>query len=333
MKHLFWDNKKVLVTGSEGFIGSHLVERLLELGADVRAFVLYNSFNNWGWLDTFEERKKEKLKIFTGDIRDANNVRMAMKDIDIVFHLAALIGIPYSYCAPESYVLTNTIGTLNLAQAAKDFKIEKIIHTSTSEVYGTALYVPIDEKHPLQAQSPYSASKISADMIADSFYRSFELPVCICRPFNTYGPRQSARAVIPNIIAQILAGAEKIRLGSLDPVRDFTYVKDTVEGFIKIAETKNTIGEVINIGSGYGLTIGELAEKISIIMGKKIDVVCDEERIRPSGSEVMQLVCSNEKAKKMLGWEPKYSLEKGLKETGEFIERNLCFYKTKIYNI
>lgn len=333
MTSSFWQNKKVLVTGSEGFIGSHLVEGLLELGADVRAFVLYNSFNNWGWLETFPKEKIDKLEVFAGDIRDGNNVRKAMDGIDIVFNLAALIAIPYSYHSPESYVATNVNGTLNLLQAAKDYKIKKFIHTSTSEVYGTAIYVPIDEKHPLQAQSPYSATKISADKIAESFYRSFDVPVSICRPFNTYGPRQSARAVIPTIITQVASGMKKIRLGAITPVRDFSYISDIVEGFIKIAESEKSVGEVINIGSGEGVTIKKIVDKISIIMDRSIEIVCDKERVRPEKSEVMQLVCSNEKAKELLGWQPTYSLDEGLKKTLEFVEENLDSYKVGIYNI
>ena len=325
--------KKILVTGSEGFIGSHLVERLIKEGAIVRAFILYNSFNNWGWLDTLSKSELAKVEIFTGNICEAYNVRKAMEGIDVAFHLAALIAIPYSYYSPESYVSTNVMGTLNVLQAARDQKVEKFVHTSTSETYGTASYVPIDEKHPLQGQSPYSASKIGADMIAESFYRSFDLPIAICRPFNTYGPRQSARAVIPTIISQIVAGAKKIKLGSLTPVRDLTFVKDTVEGFIKIAESERSIGEVINLGFGSGVTVGELAEKIIGLMGAKVEIACDEQRIRPEKSEVMKLICNNNKALEYLGWKPSYSLDQGLKLTIEYIKGNLGLYKPNIYNI
>lgn len=325
--------KKVLVTGSEGFIGSHLVEKLVGLGADVRAFVLYNSFNNWGWLETLPKAELAKVEIFTGNICEAYNVRQAMKDVDVVFHLAALIAIPYSYYSPESYVSTNVMGTLNVLQAARDQKVTKFVHTSTSETYGTAIYVPIDEKHPLQGQSPYSASKIGADMIAESFYRSFNLPVTTCRPFNTYGPRQSARAVIPTIISQIAAGAKKIKLGSLTPVRDLTYVKDTAEGFVKIAESEKSNGEVINLGVGSGVTVGELAELIIGLMGTKVEIISDEQRVRPEKSEVMKLISNNKKALELTGWQPKTSLENGLKETIDFIAKNLDRYKPDIYNL
>ncbi|MFH1390634.1 MAG: NAD-dependent 4,6-dehydratase LegB [Candidatus Margulisiibacteriota bacterium] len=325
--------KKVLVTGSEGFIGSHLVERLVALGADVRAFVLYNSFNNWGWLETLPKSELSKIEIFNGNICEAYNVRQAMKDIDVVFHLAALIAIPYSYYSPESYVSTNVMGTLNVLQAARDQKVAKFVHTSTSETYGTALYVPIDEKHPLQGQSPYSASKIGADMIAESFYRSFNLPVATCRPFNTYGPRQSARAVIPTIISQIASGAKKIKLGSLTPVRDLTYVKDTAEGFVKIAESEKSNGEVINLGIGSGVTVGELADRIISLMGTKVEIISDEQRVRPEKSEVMRLISDNKKALDFTGWQPKTSLENGLKETIDFIAKNLDRYKPDIYNL
>ncbi|MBU0629568.1 MAG: NAD-dependent 4,6-dehydratase LegB [Candidatus Margulisbacteria bacterium] len=325
--------KKVLVTGSEGFIGSHLVEKLVSMGADVRAFVLYNSFNNWGWLETLPKAELAKIEIFTGNICEAYNVRQAMDGIDVVFHLAALIAIPYSYYSPESYVSTNVMGTLNVLQAARDQKVAKFVHTSTSETYGTALYVPIDEKHPLQGQSPYSASKIGADMIAESFYRSFNLPVATCRPFNTYGPRQSARAVIPTIISQIASGAKKIKLGSLTPVRDLTYVKDTAEGFVKIAESEKSNGEVINLGVGSGVTVGELADRIISLMGTKVEIISDEQRVRPEKSEVMRLISDNKKALDFTGWQPKTSLENGLKETIDFIAKNLDRYKPDIYNL
>jgi len=328
-----WKNKKVLVTGSEGFIGSHLTEKLIELGSDIRAYVLYNAFNSWGWLDSFSKDKLDQIEIYMGDVRDENNVRSAVKEVDIVFHLAALIGIPYSYYSPQSYVSTNVKGTLNILQAGRDENVEKIIHTSTSETYGTAIYTPIDEKHPLQGQSPYSASKIGGDMLAESYYRSFDLPVSIIRPFNTYGPRQSARAVIPTIISQIISGKKEIFLGSLTPVRDFTYVKDTVEGFIKMAEVGKTVGKLINIGSGEGITIGDLANKIIKLTGRNIKIKTQKERIRPEKSEVNKLICNKNYAKELLGWKPNYSLDAGLKETIDFIEKNLEEYKPNIYNI
>ncbi|MBI5698824.1 SDR family NAD(P)-dependent oxidoreductase [Candidatus Saganbacteria bacterium] len=325
--------KKILVTGSEGFIGSHLVERLIGLGADVRAFVLYNSFNNWGWLETLSKADQAKIEIFTGNICEAYNVRKAMEGIDVVFHLAALIAIPYSYYSPESYVATNVMGTLNVLQAARDEKVKKLVHTSTSETYGTAVYTPIDEKHPLQGQSPYSASKIGADMLAESFYRSFDMPVATCRPFNTYGPRQSARAVIPTIISQIASGGKKIKLGSLTPVRDLTYVKDTVEGFVKIAESERSIGEVINLGVGSGVTIGSLAEKIIGLMGTSVEIISDEQRVRPEKSEVMKLISNNKKAMDLVGWQPTHDLDRGLKLTIDYINNNIDRYKPDIYNL
>ncbi len=328
-----WKNKRVLVTGAEGFIGSHLVEKLLSLEAEVHAFVLYNSFNQWGWLDHLGPGRLKDVKVITGNICEAYNVRKALEGIDVVFHLAALIAIPYSYHSPESYVSTNVMGTLNVLQAAREQKVKRFVHTSTSEVYGTARYTPIDEKHPLQGQSPYSATKISADMLAESFYRSFDLPVSICRPFNTYGPRQSARAFIPAIISQIVSGSKEIQLGLLSPVRDYTYVLDLVDGFIKIAEKKESVGEVVNIGSGQGIRMQDLSEKIMKLMSKKVRIICDKKRLRPDKSEVMKLQCDNLKAKKLLGWVPRYSLDDGLKETIEYIEKNLVFYKPEIYNL
>lgn len=326
-------NKKILVTGSEGFIGSHLVERLLDLGANVRSFILYNSFNSWGWLDSLKEADRKRLDVVTGNICDAYNVRQAIKGIDVVFHLAALIAIPYSYYSPESYVAANVMGTLNVLQAAREAKVEKFVHTSTSETYGTAIYAPIDEKHPLQGQSPYSASKIGADMMAESFYRSFDMPVAICRPFNTYGPRQSARAVIPTIISQIAAGAGKVRLGSLTPVRDLTFVEDTVDGMIKVAEAEKSVGEVINIGSGIGITIGEIADKIISLMDAQVEIEHEAGRVRPEKSEVMKLICDNRKALDLIGWKPKHMLEQGLEITIDFIKNNLGEYKPAIYNL
>lgn len=287
--------KKVLVTGADGFIGSHLTESLLEKGYDVKAFVYYNSFNNWGWLDTFPKEKLDQIEIFAGDIRDPNGVREAMKGVDEVFHLAALIAIPFSYHSPDSYVDTNIKGTLNVLQAARELDTSRILVTSTSEVYGTAQYVPIDEKHPFQGQSPYSATKIGADRLAESFYRSFNLPVSIVRPFNTFGPRQSARAVIPTIISQLLAGKDKIELGALTPTRDFNYVKDTAAGFIAIAESDKTIGEEINIATQREISIGDLAKEIIAQINSDAEIVCDEKRLRPEKSEVNRLLGDNTK--------------------------------------
>jgi NAD dependent epimerase/dehydratase len=326
-------DKNVLVTGACGFIGSHLVERLVELGAQVRGFVYYNAFNRWGWLDTLPEEKIHKIEIFTGDVRDFHCVKRAMDKIEVVFHLAALIGIPYSYIAPESYVDTNIRGTLNVLQAARDVGVARVIHTSTSEVYGTAQYVPIDEKHPLQGQSPYAATKIAADMLAESLHRSFDLPVAICRPFNTYGPRQSARAIIPTIIAQIKAQRPVIHLGNIYTTRDFNYVTDVVEGFIKIAESERAIGEVINIGSGREISIGALVQKISDLLGRKPKTETDVGRIRPASSEVYRLCADNSKAKNLLRWEPGVELEEGLVRTAEWFGKNLDGYKEAIYNV
>ena len=329
-----WNGKKVLVTGAEGFIGSHLTERLVELGADVTALVQYNSFNNWGWIDTFNKNVKDNIKVITGDIREYDNVKRMVKGQEVIMHLAALIAIPYSYLSPMAYVRTNVEGTTNVLEACRDEeKIEKIIHTSTSETYGTALYVPIDEKHPMQGQSPYSASKIGADKMAESFYKSFNLPIATLRPFNTYGPRQSARAVIPTIISQILAGKREIKLGSLTPTRDFNYVKDTAEAFIKVAESDKTIGEVINAGSNYEITIGDTVEKIIRIIGEDVKILCDDERIRPEKSEVNRLWADNTKIKQLTDWTPKYTLDQGLEETIEWIKRNINHYKTDIYNV
>jgi len=325
--------KKVLVTGSEGFIGSHLTEKLVELGAEVTALVQYNSFNNWGWIDTFHEDIKKSLNIVTGDIREYDGLKRVIKGQDVVFHLAALIAIPYSYSSPMAYVRTNVEGTTNVLEACREFGVEKIVHTSTSETYGTALYVPIDEKHPMQGQSPYSASKISADKMAESFYKSFNVPVATIRPFNTYGPRQSARAVIPTIISQILSGKTELKLGSLTPTRDFNYVKDTANAFIKVAESDSAIGEVVNAGSNYEISIGDTVRKIIEIIGKDVKVICDEERLRPEKSEVNRLWADNKKIKELTGWEPKYSLEQGLKETIEWIGNNLSYFKTDIYNV
>ncbi len=325
--------KKALVTGADGFIGSHLVEELLNEGYKVRAFIYYNSFNSWGWLDTLPKEKLEKIEIFSGDIRDPNGIREAMKDIDEVYHLAALIAIPFSYHSPDSYVDTNIKGTLNILQAARDLNTKRVLVTSTSEVYGTAKYVPIDENHPYQGQSPYSATKIGADRIAESFYRSFDMPITIVRPFNTYGPRQSARAVIPTIITQLLSGACEIKLGSLSPTRDFNYVKDTVRGFIEIAKSDKTIGEEINIATQQEISIGELAQELINQINPNAKIICDEERLRPEKSEVNRLLGSNKKIKELTNWTPRYSLKEGLAETIEFLRNNIDRYKSDIYNI
>lgn len=331
--------KKILVTGSDGFIGSHLTEELVRQGYDVRAFTYYNSFNSWGWLDHSPKEIKDNLDVFAGDIRDPHGVKEAMKGCDAVLHLAALIAIPYSYHSPDTYVDTNVKGTLNIVQAARELGVQKVVHTSTSEVYGTAQFVPITEDHPLQGQSPYSASKIGADQMAISFYRSFDTPVAVIRPFNTYGPRQSARAVIPTIISQIASGKKNIHLGALHPTRDFNYVKDTVQGFIDVMNSEKSIGEVINIGSNYEVSIGETVEMIAEVMGADIMITTDEERMRPEKSEVNRLWADNQKAKELLGWEPKYGgkdgLKRGLKETAEWFTNpeNLKQYKVDVYNI
>jgi NAD dependent epimerase/dehydratase len=326
-----WRNKKVLVTGAGGFIGSHLTEHLIELGANVKAFVRYNSRNDWGLLELLPREKRNKIEVVMGDLKDTDAVRQVVKGTDIIFHLGALIAIPYSYIHPGETIETNILGTLNVLMAAKENGIEKFIHTSTSEVYGTARYVPIDEGHPLQGQSPYSASKIGADKIAESFYRSFDLPIAIIRPFNTYGPRQSARAVIPTIITQTLTKG-KIFLGSLHPTRDYTYVKDVVEGFIKVAESPKSVGEVINIGSNFEISIGDLTNKIISLIGKNAEIITDPARVRPQDSEVERLWCDNTKAKRLLGWDPTTTLDKGLKKTIEWISDNINLYKPEIYN-
>jgi NAD dependent epimerase/dehydratase len=328
-------NKKVLVTGADGFIGSHLVDLLIDQGFQVRTFVYYNSFNSWGWLDTFSKEKLAKIEIFTGDIRDPNGVKTAMEDIDIVFHLAALIAIPFSYHSPDSYVDTNIKGTLNVLQAARQLKTKRILVTSTSEVYGTAQYVPIDESHPFQGQSPYSATKIGADRIAESFYKSFGLPVTIVRPFNTYGPRQSARAIIPTIITQLLNNEIEINLGDLTPTRDLVFVKDTVNGFLEIAKANATIGEEVNIATQKEISIKELANTIIKLINPKARIVQEKQRFRPAKSEVLRLLGSNQKIKKLTNWKPKFSLEQGIKETIDWfgLKENLQAYKHNIYNI
>jgi len=323
----------VLVTGADGFIGSHLTEELVKQGHKVRAFVYYNSFNSWGWLDELSREIVNEIDVFSGDIRDPNGVRESMKGIDEVYHLAALIAIPFSYHSPDAYVDTNIKGTLNVLQAARYLETKKVMITSTSEVYGTAKYVPIDENHPFQGQSPYSATKIGADRLAESFYRSFNMPIVIVRPFNTYGPRQSARAVIPTIITQLLTGKKEIKLGSLTPTRDFNYVKDTVNGFIEIAKSQKTIGEEINIATQQEISIGQLAKLLIEKINPSATIVCDEERLRPEKSEVNRLLGSNKKIKELTNWKPEYTFEKGIDETIEFFKANLNKYKSNIYNI
>ena len=332
-------NAKILVTGADGFIGSHLTEALVRAGYEVKAFVLYNSLNSWGWLDQCAEDVKGKFEVFTGDIRDPHGVREAMKGCNAVLHLAALIAIPYSYHSPDSYVDTNIKGTLNVVQAARELGIGKVVHTSTSEVYGTACFVPITEDHPLQGQSPYSASKIGADQIAQSFYLSFGTPVVTLRPFNTYGPRQSARAVIPTIIIQIANGLRKINLGALHPTRDFNNVADTVSGFIKALETDAGVGEVINLGSNFEISIQDTAQTIADVMGTNIEIITDNQRLRPDKSEVDRLWADNSKAKKLLDWQPTYGglegFKRGLQETAEWFTAsgNLVTYKSDRYNL
>lgn len=331
--------KKILVTGADGFIGSHLTEALVRAGYDVKAFVLYNSFNSWGWLDQCAEDIKGKFEVFAGDIRDPYGVRSAMGGCDVVLHLAALIAIPYSYHSPDTYVDTNVKGTLNVVQAARELGIGKVVHTSTSEVYGTARFVPITEEHPLQGQSPYSASKIGADQIAQSFYLSFGTPVVTLRPFNTYGPRQSGRAVIPTIITQIATGQREIKLGAVHPTRDFNFVADTVNGFIKAIQTDAGVGEVINLGSNFEISIGDSAQAIADVMGVDIEIVTDNQRLRPDKSEVERLWADNNKAKELLGWNPVYGgldgFKRGLQETADWFTNygNLAAYKSDRYNL
>lgn len=333
------EGKKILITGADGFIGSHLTEALIRRGCEVRAFVFYNSFGHWGWLDESPTDIKWELDVFTGDVRDPHGVRTAMQGCDVVLHLAALIGIPYSYHSPDTYVDTNIKGTLNIVQAARDLGVEKVVHTSTSEVYGTAQYVPIDEKHPLQGQSPYAASKIGADQMALSFYRSFETPVAIVRPFNTFGPRQSARAVIPTVITQIANGERRLKLGALHPTRDFNYVVDTVNGFIAMAESDAVLGEEVNLGSNDEISIGDTVQLIAEAMGTEVEIETDEQRLRPDNSEVERLWADNRKAHELLGWHPEYGQREGFKralaETAEWFTNpaNLVRYKHGIYNI
>jgi NAD dependent epimerase/dehydratase len=331
--------KKVLITGADGFIGSHLTEALVRAGHEVRAFVLYNSFNSWGWLDNCDEDVKGQFDVFAGDIRDPYGVRAAMKGCDAVLHLAALIAIPYSYHSPDTYIDTNIKGTLNVVQAARDLEVSKVVHTSTSEVYGTARFVPITEDHPLRAQSPYSASKIGADQIAMSFYASFGTPVAILRPFNTYGPRQSARAVIPTVIIQITNGKREINLGALHPTRDFNYIADTVAGFVAALMSDRGIGEVINIGGSFEISIGDAARTIAEVMGVEIDIVTDEQRLRPANSEVERLWAASDKAGELLGWQAEYrgleGFRRGLTETVAWFSKpsHLASYKSDTYNL
>lgn len=330
---------KILVTGADGFIGSHLTEALVRAGHGVRAFVLYNSFNSWGWLDSCSSDVKGQFEVFAGDIRDPHGVRASMLDCDVVLHLAALIAIPYSYHSPDTYVDTNIKGTLNVVQAARELGVSRVVHTSTSEVYGTARFVPITEDHPLQGQSPYSASKIGADQIAMSFFNSFGLPVVILRPFNTYGPRQSARAVIPTIITQLVNGVREIKLGAVHPTRDFNYVSDTVRGFIAALDANGISGEVINLGSNFEISIGETARAIADVMAVEVDIATDVQRLRPEKSEVERLWASNEKAGKLLNWQPEYGglegFKRGLAETAEWFKQadNLRGYKAGLYNL
>ncbi|MDB3893375.1 NAD-dependent 4,6-dehydratase LegB [Candidatus Thioglobus sp.] len=325
--------KDILVTGADGFIGSHLVEMLVERGYKVKALVQYNSFDNWGWLEGIA--CQDQIEIFSGDIRDPYYCKFITKDVDTIFHLAALIAIPYSYIAPDSYVDTNVKGTLNICQAAKERGGIRVIHTSTSEVYGTAQYVPIDENHPIQPQSPYSATKIAADAMAMSFYNSFNLPVTIARPFNTYGPRQSARAVIPTIITQISNGVSEIKLGDISPTRDFNYVTDTCNGFILLAESDKAIGQTVNIGSNFEISIGDTLSMIKEIMNSDVKFICDQQRIRPEKSEVQRLWCDNSKIKELTNFKPMVSIDEGLKQTIEWMLKphNLAKYKAEIYNV
>jgi NAD dependent epimerase/dehydratase len=333
------EGKRILVTGADGFIGSHLTEYLVGLGANVRAFVFYNSFNSWGWLDEAEPRIQKSIDVFAGDIRDPHGVRTAMRGCDVVMHLAALIGIPYSYHSPDAYVDTNVRGTLNVVQAARDLGVARVVHTSTSEVYGTARFVPITEQHPLQGQSPYSATKIGADHLAMSFYLSFGTPVTVARPFNTYGPRQSARAVIPTIITQIASGARHIKLGAMQPTRDFNYVRDTVRGFVALAECDRAVGEVVNIGSNFEISVGDTAALIAEQMGREVEFTTDERRLRPADSEVERLWADNTLARQLAGWTPDYGgregFRRGLGETIEWFSAasNLRRYRADLYNI
>ncbi len=329
----YWKNKKILITGADGFIGSHLTQRLVNAGAQVRAFVYYNSFSSWGWLETLAKEEQERLDVFMGDVRDPNGVETAMKDVAIVFHLAALIGIPYSYHSPDSYVDTNIQGTLNILQAARKLKAKKVLHTSTSEVYGTAQYVPMDERHPIVPQSPYAATKAAADDLALSFYRSFDLPVTVVRPFNTFGPRQSARAIIPTIITQIQSGTKTIQLGNLAATRDFNYVVNLVDAFLALAQATKTDGEVFNVGTGDDISVRGLVDLVSKITGKKVRIAQEKKRFRPQKSEVERLQCRAAKIKKVCGWTPRVSLEEGLELTCRWFQDNAHRYKAEIYHV
>ncbi len=326
---------KVLITGADGFIGSHLVEAALRRGFTVRAFVYYNSFNSWGWLDSLSEKERQRVEVISGDIRDPHGVEAAMRDCEIVYHLAALIAIPFSYHSPDSYVDTNIKGTLNVLQAARRWKVKRLLVTSTSEVYGTACYVPMDERHPFQAQSPYSATKIAADRLAESFYRSFDLPVVIVRPFNTYGPRQSARAIIPTIITQVLSGARKVYLGNLSPTRDLNYVKDVGRAFVEVALAREVEGEEINIATGVEISIGDLVNKLMLMLGRRVEVVVEAQRRRPKNSEVERLLGCNKKIMTLTSWRPEYDLDAGLAETIRWFKKpdNLKRYKAWLYNV
>lgn len=325
------NNKKILLTGASGFIGSHLTEKLVEMGFEVKAFVKYNFQNDWGWLE--HSKIKDEIEIYTGDIRDYDAVYDAASDVDVIFHLAALIGIPYSYVSPLAYIKTNVEGTYNVLQSARQHNMDRVIVTSTSETYGSAQYVPIDEEHPMVGQSPYSASKISADQLSISYHRSFDMPITIARPFNTYGPRQSARAIIPTIITQILNGQKEIKLGNLSPTRDFNYVKDTVAGFISLAQSDKTIGKITNIGSNFEISMRDTVDLIVKLTGEKVKIVTDEQRVRPDKSEVDRLYCDNSKIKKLTSWKPDYDLETGLKETIDWFAGNMKFYKSEMYNV
>ena len=328
-----WKNTKVLVTGAGGFIGSHLTEELARRGAKVRALVHYNARNHWGFLENLEPALARRVEVVSGDVTDPHCVSSVTEGSEVVFHLAALIAIPYSYRAPASYVSTNVVGTLNVLEASRRHGVRKLVHTSTSETYGTAQYTPIDEKHPLQGQSPYSASKTGADQLAESYFRSFGLPVAICRPFNTFGPRQSARAVIPAITVQLLQEPPRLALGSLEPYRDFNYVADTVEGFLAVAASSKSVGEIINIGSGRGVTIGQTAKLIMKLTGRRAEIKTESRRMRPARSEVFKLLCDNSKARKLLGWKPRFTLEQGLVRTIDYIKANLADYKADLYNV
>ena len=327
-----WKDKKVLITGAGGFIGSHLAEKLVALGSDVRAFVRYNSRNDYGLIEVLPEDVQEELTVVVGDLRDSDSVNNAVRDVDLVLHLGASISIPYSYVSPNNFVATNIIGAVNVLNAVKEYGIQKMVHTSSSEVYGTAQYIPIDEKHPLQAQSPYAASKIGADKMVESYYLSYGLPVATVRPFNTYGPRQSSRAVIPTIITQALT-KDEIRLGVTSPTRDFNYVEDTVSAFMRAAESPESVGQVFNFGSGKEISIGDLAGRIISLVGRDVAIVCDDERIRPEKSEVNRLLADATKAKELLGWKPLFSLTDGLRNVIDWMSKHLNRYKTDVYNI